>query len=103
MKRGWVYIMTNKHQTTFYIGVTSDLRRRVMEHKKGIYPLSFTLRYLCHALIWFQEYASIKEAIAMEKRIKRWRRAWKEEMIKELNPGRKDLSEDWYHERDFEA
>ena len=102
MKGGWVYIMTNKHNTTLYVGVSSKLMKRVLQHKKGVYPGAFTDQFLCHKLVWFQEYKSITEAIAMEKRIKRWRRAWKEELIREQNAEWSDLSEGWYHERDFE-
>ncbi|MBL7937736.1 MAG: GIY-YIG nuclease family protein [Flavobacteriales bacterium] len=102
MKAGWVYIMTNKHNTTLYVGVTSNLMKRVLQHKKGVFPESFSDRYLCNKLVWSQEYKSITEAIAMEKRIKRWRRVWKEEMIRERNRDWSDLSEGWYHERDFE-
>ncbi len=102
MKGGWVYIMTNQHNTTLYLGVTSNLTKRVLQHKKGVFPESFTDQYLCHKLVWFQEYRSITEAIVMEKRIKRWRRAWKEEMIREGNSNWSDLSEGWYHDRDLE-
>ncbi len=102
MKGGYVYIMTNRTDTTFYIGVTSDLRRRVLQHKKGVYPGSFTDRYNCRKLIWFEHYRSIVEAIAMEKRIKRWRKAWKWEAIDRLNPLHSDLSDGWYDPKDLE-
>lgn len=102
MKGGWVYIMTNKHNTTLYTGVTSNLMKRVLQHKKGFYPDSFTDQFLCHKLVWSEWYPSIVEAIAMEKRIKHWRRAWKEELISKLNPDWNDLSDGWYHERDLE-
>ena len=102
MKGGWVYIMTNKHNTTLYTGVTSNLTKRVLQHKKGTFPESFTDQYLCHELVWFQACKTITEAIALEKRIKHWRRAWKDELIAKENPEWKDLSEGWYHERDIE-
>jgi putative endonuclease len=102
MKGGWVYIMSNKNDTTLYVGVTSNLMKRVLQHKKGVFPDSFTDRYLCHKLVWFARYPAIMEAITMEKRIKRWRRSWKDELIAKENPDRKDLSEGWYHPRDFE-
>lgn len=102
MKGGWVYIMTNKHNTTLYTGVTSDLMKRVLQHKKGAFPDSFTDQYLCHTLVWFEFVPTIKGAIAQEKRIKHWRRAWKEELITKLNPEWKDLSDGWYHPKDFE-
>ncbi|HNR55609.1 MAG TPA: GIY-YIG nuclease family protein [Flavobacteriales bacterium] len=102
MKGGWVYIMTNKHNTTLYVGVTSMLMKRTLQHKKGTFPGSFTDQFLCHKLVWFEQYRTIGEAIRMEKRIKHWRRAWKEELIKKMNPDWKDLSDGWYDYRDFE-
>ncbi|MBL7946588.1 MAG: GIY-YIG nuclease family protein [Flavobacteriales bacterium] len=102
MKGGYVYIMTNKHNTTLYTGVTSLIMKRMLQHKKGIFPGSFTDQFLCHKLVWFQHYHTITEAIAMEKRIKRWRRTWKEKMISERNPEWRDLCEGWYHPRDLE-
>jgi putative endonuclease len=76
--------------------------KRALQHKKGVFPESFTDQYLCHKLVWFQEFKSITEAIAMEKRIKHWRRKWKEELIEKMNPNWRDLSEGWFHERDLE-
>ncbi|HPF90962.1 MAG: GIY-YIG nuclease family protein [Flavobacteriales bacterium] len=102
MKGGWVYIMTNKHDTTLYVGVTSKLMQRILQHKKGVFPGSFTDQFLCHKLVWFEQYRTIVEAIAMEKRIKHWRRAWKEELIEKSNPQWKDLSDGWYDARDLE-
>jgi putative endonuclease len=102
MKGGWVYIMTNKHNTTLYTGVTSNIMKRVLQHKKGVFPESFTDQFLCHKLVWFEFVPTIEGAIAQEKRMKRWRRAWKEELIAKANPEWKDLSEDWYHAKDFE-
>ncbi|MBP6390538.1 MAG: GIY-YIG nuclease family protein [Flavobacteriales bacterium] len=101
MHQSWVYIMTNKRHNVLYVGVTSDLEGRVLEHKKGVHPTAFTLRYQCHELVWFQEFDDIEEAIAQEKRIKRWRRAWKDELIIKLNPEWKDLSDGWYNPRDL--
>ena len=97
-----MYVMTNKHDTTLYVGVTSNLMKRVLQHKKGVFPGSFTDQFLCHKLVWFEQYATIVEAIAMEKRIKHWRRAWKEELIEKSNPKWKDLSDGWYDARDLE-
>ncbi len=102
MKGGFVYIMTNKHNTTLYTGVTSNLTKRILQHKKGEYPDSFTDQFLCHKLVWFEAYSSITEAIDMEKRIKKWRRVWKEDLIRSKNPEWIDLSESWYDRRDLE-
>ena len=101
MKRSWVYIMANKRHNVLYVGVTSDIGKRVLQHKRGHYPRAFTKQYRCSELVWYLEFNDITEAIADEKRIKRWRRAWKDEMITKLNPEWKDLSEDWYDPRDL--
>ena len=77
--------MTNKYRTTFYVGVTSDLYRRVSEHQNGI-GSSFTSKYNLFDLIYFEEYSDIKQAIAREKQIKNWKKDWKLNLIKELNP-----------------
>ncbi len=71
MKReGYIYIMTNKNNTTLYIGVTSDLVNRVFEHKNKVYPSSFTARYNLSKLVYFEEYNSIEYAIFREKQLK---------------------------------
>lgn len=101
MKRSWVYIMANKRHNVLYVGVTSELVGRVLQHKNGHYPRAFTKQYRCSELVWYLEFNDITEAIADEKRIKRWRRTWKDEMITKLNPEWKDLSEGWYDRGDL--
>ncbi|KIA91671.1 hypothetical protein OC25_20115 [Pedobacter kyungheensis] len=88
---GWVYIMTNVHNTVYYIGVTSDLYSRVFEHKNKEYPTSFTAKYNCTKLVYFEFYFDIEEAIAEEKRLKKWNRQWKIELINSKNPDWLDL------------
>ncbi len=73
---GLVYILASKKDGTLYTGATSDLSHRVWEHKQGL-TKGFTSRYGAVRLVWYQEYVEIGEAIVAEKRIKRWRRAWK--------------------------
>jgi len=90
MKKGYVYIMTNKDQNVFYTGVTSNLSKRIYEHKIGE-GSSFTKKYNLNKLVWFDEYPTIRDAIEAEKRIKKWRRQWKIELIEEFNPGYRDL------------
>lgn len=70
MKRSYVYIMTNKSNTTLYIGVTSEITKRVLKHKSKEFPNSFTAKYNCDKLVFFREFSSIIEAIAEEKRLK---------------------------------
>ena len=88
--RYFVYILANKPQGTLYVGVTNDLVRRVTEHRDGVVP-GFTKRYSVHMLVWFEEYGDIQDAIAQEKRLKRWRRDWKRNLIERENPHWADL------------
>jgi len=89
--------MSNRWRTTLYIGVTNNLERRVLEHKRGE-GSDFTTKYKLERLIYFEEGDSIEAAIAREKQLKNWQRDWKMELIKEMNPELEDLSKDWYEE-----
>lgn len=89
-KGGYVYIVSNKNRTVLYIGVTTNLYSRAYEHKNG-QGSSFTKRYCCTDLIYYEFYLSIDEAIEREKELKKWKRAWKEKLIKSFNPSSKDL------------
>ena len=86
--------MTNKHHTTIYVGVTSDLVSRILEHREGVYPKSFTARYNLHKLVYFEKFSSIEEAIDREKQLKGGSRQKKIDLIKGMNPDWKDLYED---------
>jgi putative endonuclease len=90
---GYVYIMSNHARTTFYIGVTNNLRRRVDEHKKGL-GSKFTARYHLKYLVYYEEHTEIQWAIEREKQLKNWHRDWKLELIRSENPDMKDLSEE---------
>ncbi len=95
MKRGGtVYIMTNKRNGTLYTGVTADLRRRVYEHKIKDNPESFTAKYNCTILVFYQSFLRIEEAIAEEKRIKNSNRKNKLKLIESMNPKWNDLWEE---------
>ena len=85
-KSGYVYIMTNKCKTTFYIGVTNDLVRRVYEHKQHLIKNSFTDRYNLEYCIYYEEYLYFDLAIEREKELKNWNRDKKEKLINKLNP-----------------
>ncbi len=89
----FVYIMSNKSRSTFYIGVTNDLQRRIIEHRNGE-GSEFTKKYKLHSLIYFERMSDIVTAIKREKQLKRWHREWKLNLIKEQNPELKDLSGD---------
>jgi putative endonuclease len=90
---GWVYIMASRPRGTLYVGVTSDISGRVWEHREGVLP-GFTAKYGVKRLVWYREYCDIRDAIADEKRIKKWRRAWKLKMIDQFNPRWRDLFAD---------
>ena len=96
-----VYILTNTHKTVFYVGVTNNLDRRVFQHKVKMNK-GFTSHYNCDQLVYFEDYNDIREAIHREKQLKKYHRAWKMELIEEMNPGWKDLSDGWYDPREFE-
>lgn len=88
---GWVYIMADRYRGTIYVGVTADLVLRVSQHRSGT-GSGFCQRYGLRRLVWAAEFDRIIDAIAQEKRLKRWRRAWKFELIEQVNPGWEDLS-----------
>jgi putative endonuclease len=90
-KGGFTYIITNKNQTTFYVGVTSNLKRRLFEHKNKINPNSFSARYNLSKLIYFEYWPSIDEAIMREKKLKNYSRKRKIEIIQRKNPNWEDL------------
>jgi putative endonuclease len=85
--------MASKRNGTLYTGVTSDLVKRVWEHKTGVIK-GFTLRYHVHRLVWFETHGTMESAIQREKNIKEWKRAWKLEMIERQNAVWRDLYED---------
>ena len=87
---GYIYILTNKVETTTYIGVTSDLLKRIYEHKNTI-KCSYTDRFGIKYLMYYEYYNSISEAILREKQLKKYPKQWKWNLINELNPGHIDL------------
>ena len=89
-----VYIMTNYSETSLYIGVTSNLPKRVWEHKNKVVE-GFTEKYNVDKLVYFETTDSIKSAIKREKQLKNWHRQWKINLIKENNSDFRDLSLDW--------
>lgn len=87
----YVYILTNKYNTTFYIGVTNNIAKRLFEHKTKLLE-GFTKKYKLNKLAYLEEYNDIKEAIAREKQLKNWHRDWKINLIRKVNPEFKDMS-----------
>jgi putative endonuclease len=94
MKTYYVYIMTNKRRT-LYIGVTSDLERRVYQHKRKLLP-GFTVKYNLDRLVYYETSGDIRAAIQREKQLKGWLRAKKVALIVATNPAWRDLSDGWY-------
>ena len=88
--RYYTYIMSNKNDTTLYIGVTDNLERRVQEHRAGL-NAGFTKKYNCHKLVYFECYSDISQAIEREKQLKHWSRAKKDNLIDSVNKDRLDL------------
>ena len=84
--------MASKRHGTLYVGVTGNLARRVNDHKEDLRE-GFTKKYGVHLLAWFEEFGDINDTILREKRIKKWRRAWKLELIEKMNPDWIDLFE----------
>jgi putative endonuclease len=92
-KQFYVYMLASRLGGTLYVGVTSDLVRRVWEHKNHVVP-SFTSAYGVTKLVWFEVYEEAEAAIVREKRLKDWKRDWKIELIERTNPYWHDLYED---------
>jgi len=90
LKQPCVYILASDRNGTLYVGVTSDLTKRVWEHKNDLVP-GFTKRYGVHDLVWYELHDSMESAISREKTIKEWKRQWKLELIECENPVWKDL------------
>lgn len=91
LKAGFVYILTNKPDGVLYIGVTADLPTRVEQHRSGAVS-SFTKKYNCHLLVWFERFENIHEARIVERQMKKWNRSWKIKRIVEFNPEWRDLA-----------
>lgn len=88
----FIYILTNTWNTTLYIGVTSNLKKRIWEHRQGVVD-GFTKKYKLHKLIYFELFESIENAIAREKYLKGKKRVYKEKLINKKNPKWIDLYE----------
>lgn len=91
MQLFYVYIMANKPNGTLYVGSTSDLIKRVWEHKNRVSPNSFTAKYNTSNLVYYEAHESYQEAARREKRFKKWPRQWKVNIIENLNTAWRDL------------
>lgn len=89
-KEFYVYIMTSQRKGTLYVGVTSDLVKRVWQHKNNAVE-GFTKKYEVHQLIYYEQHATAETALNREKRLKEWKRQWKIDLIESINPYWNDL------------
>lgn len=93
MKQPCVYILASGWNGTLYIGVTSDLVKRIWEHKNDVVE-GFTKKYKIHDLVWFEQHDTMESAISREKSIKAWKRQWKIALIETANPRWQDVYPD---------
>ena len=91
MKPGFIYILTNKNNTTLYVGVTADLEQRIKQHKSKINKKSFSARYNLNKLVYYEAFQMIGDAIAREKQLKGGNRAQKIALIESINPTWEEL------------
>ena len=94
LKIYYVYILASKRNGTLYTGVTSDLIKRVYQHKNDQIK-GFTSNYQIHMLVYYEETNNIEAAITREKQLKKWNRKWKLELIEKVNPNWEDLAKAW--------
>jgi len=92
-KKYYVYILASKKNGTLYIGITSNLIKRIYEHKNNLFE-GFTKKHSVHNLVYYEQYNDVNTAIAREKQMKKWARIWKIRLIEENNPGWRDLYEE---------
>ncbi len=95
MKLWYVYIMANKSNRVIYIGCTDDLEARILEHKNKVFKKSFTAKYNCNRLVYFEEFENGSEASKRERQMKKWKRDWKDNLMNDMNPSWMDISLNW--------
>ena len=86
MGKGYTYITANKNKTVLYVGATNDIKRRILQHKTKTFKNSFTARYNCDILVYFEEFDTSEKARSRERQLKNWHQKWKWNLIKESNP-----------------
>lgn len=94
-KRPCVYILASRPRGTLYVGMSRNLRARVLAHREGLLE-GFTKEYRVHRLVYVETHATVEEAFAREKRLKRRRRRWKLDLVESQNPTWRDLAEEWW-------
>jgi len=101
-KEPTTYFMMNQTLTTIYIGVTSDIEQRVLQHKSGV-GSAFTSKYLCNLLVYSEQFQTMTDAIDREKQLKNWKREWKLNLIKTTNPDFIDIAKEWFDDEAIEG
>lgn len=91
--RFYVYILASRRNGTLYIGMTDDLLRRIWQHREGNVP-GFTANYAVKMLVWYEQHETRESALTRERRLKKWNRAWKLQLIEQMNPAWRDLWDD---------
>lgn len=102
MRNGYVYIISNKPEGVLYIGVTSDLLKRVYEHRNHLID-GFSKRYKLCDLVYYEQFEAIEDAISREKKLKNWHRQWKINLVSTFNPYWRDLYPELIGEKDAET
>lgn len=97
----YVYMMQSSSRRALYIGITSDIERRVWQHKNGAFD-GFSAEYKTHRLVYYERFVDVSNAIAREKQLKGWRRSKKEWLVSAMNPEWKDLSAEWFEHHRYE-
>jgi len=95
MARGYVYILASQKNGTLYIGVTNNLYARIEEHRANQKKASFTSKYSVFRLVYFETFDAFNDAIHREKRLKKWNRQWKIDLIETDNPGWREIALNW--------
>ena len=95
MPCGYTYILCTRKNGTLYVGSTSDLHARLIEHRSRANSKSFTAKYDCHRLVWYEAFETLGDARARENAIKRYKRQWKIELIEANNPDWREILLDW--------
>jgi len=90
MKEGWLYLLANRRNGTLYLGVTSNLHQRIWQHREGAIE-GFSKQHGCTRLVWCEHFPNLHDARTREAQMKKWKRAWKVELIEKENPDWRDL------------
>lgn len=90
MKEGWVYLLASKRNGTLYLGVSSNLKKRIWQHRTGAVD-GFSREYGCKLLVWMEHFANLEDARRREWQMMKWKRGWKIELIEKSNPQWRDL------------